>query len=586
VGASELAMAKDKFAQVKSPLGDKLLLRGVQGREELGRPFSYTLDLLSEDESINPSSILGQDMTIKLSLEDESDRCIHGIVTRFSATGSIGRYTRYGAQLRPWIWLLSHTSDCRIFQNETIPDIIKTVFRDLGFTDVDDALTGTYKPLEYVVQYRESAFNFVTRLMERAGIYYFFTHEESKHSLVLADSASAHGPAKGYEEVPYYPPEVNHARDHDHFDGWALEHQFRTGVFAVNDFDFKRPSADLNAKSSSPRDHAKSDLEYYDYPGEYIEVEDGETFAKLALQAHQAEYEQVRGKGNARGLGAGHLFTLKNFKRSDQNREYLIVSVDCKIQVKGYESQGRDSAGSTYEASMLAIDSKADFRLAHATPKPTVAGPQTAIVTGKDGEEIWTDEHGRVKLQFHWDRVGKSNEESSCWVRVAQLWAGSGWGGMYVPRIGQEVVVEFLDGDPDRPLVTGCVYNGNNRPPQELPGKASQSGIKSRSTKGANPDDANEIRFEDKKGEEELFIRAQKDFKEVVKHDHSLVIDGNQKVEVKGEKTELSLTGKYKVDAGKTIDFAATESITLKWGQSRCSSRLPESSSRRARPRC
>jgi type VI secretion system secreted protein VgrG len=550
-------MPKDKFAEIQTPLGKKLLLRSMSGYEELGRPFSYHVELVSEDESITASSVLGQGMTLKLSLEGDSQRCIHGLCTSFMAVGRVGRYALYEAELRPWIWLLSHTSDCRIFQNETIPDIIKTVFRDHGFSDLEDALTETYKPIEYVVQYRETALNFVTRLMERAGIYYFFEHSDGKHTLVLADSQTAHQTASGYEEVPYYPPDSHHAREHDHFDGWTVQEQFRTGVYTINDFDFKRPTADLLAKSTFSRDHAKSDLEIYDYPGEYSEVPDGETNAKVRMQAHQAHYEQTSGTGNARGLNAGNLFTLKDFKRSDQNRQYLIVSLKSRLELKEYESRS-GGQGSSYQASIVAVDSKTDYRLPVQTEKPMVMGPQTAIVTGKEGDEIWTDEFGRVKLKFHWDRKGKGNEDSSCWVRVAQLWAGSGWGSMYIPRVGQEVVVDFLEGDPDRPLVTGRVYNGSNKPPHELPAKAAISGIKSRSTKGGNPDDGNEIRFTDTKGEEELFVQAQKNHKELVKKDRT--------TEIKG-KHETVVTGSYKLESRETVEISAPKSITLKCGE-------------------
>lgn len=556
---------KQKFADVQTPLGDKLLIRGMTGNEELGRPFSYQLELLSEDDSIEGSSVLGKGMTVKISLADESDRCIHGLCTSFAHVGRVGRYARYEAQLRPWVWLLSHSSDCRIFQNETIPDIIKAIFRDHGFSDLEDALTETYKPLEYVVQYRETALNFVTRLMEASGIYYFFKHETGKHTLVLADSQTAHKPAKGCEEIPYYPPDPRYAKENDHFDEWHVEEQFRSGAYAVNDFDFKRPKADLLAKSVFPREHPNSDFELYDYPGEYIEVSDGETLAKVRMQAHQARYEEISGGGNVRGLNTGNLFNLTKFKRSDQNRQYLVVSLRSQLEVKDYESSG-NSRGSSYHASIVAVPSATDYRLSLQTEKPLVMGPQTAIVTGKESDEIWTDEFGRVKVKFHWDRHGKPDENSSCWVRVAQQWAGAGWGSIHIPRVGQEVVVEFLEGDPDRPLVTGSVYNGFNKPPHELPGKASYSGIKSRSTKEGSPDEGNEIRFNDEKGSEELFVHAQRNYVEVVEKDRKTEIKGDSKAEIKGD-SEIEIKGAHSLEAGQKIEISAPMSLTLKCGE-------------------
>jgi type VI secretion system secreted protein VgrG len=266
------------------------------------------------------------------------------------------------------------------------------------------------------------------------------------------------------------------------------------GAYTLNDFDFTRPKASLQAKVAAPRDHAKADMEYYDSPGEYVEVSDGENYAKARLQAWLAQYEQLEGQGNARGLCAGNLFKLSEFPVYDQNREYLIVTTNHVVQNNTRETDS--GSGGTLHAEITAIASRTQYRPALLTPKPMISGPQTAIVVGKAGEEIWTDQHGRVKVQFHWDRLGKSDENSSCWVRVAQVWAGGHWGAMHIPRMGQEVIVEFLEGDPDRPIITGRVYNGDNKPPYDLPANQTQSGLMSRSTKSGNPDNFNELRFE------------------------------------------------------------------------------------------
>jgi type VI secretion system secreted protein VgrG len=431
------------------------------------------------------------------------------------------------------------------------------VFRDHGFTDLRDSLTETYNPLEYVVQYRETALNFVTRLMERAGIYYFFEHEEGKHTLVLADSQTAHVAAKGCEEVPYYPPDGHHAREHDHFDQWRLQEHFRSGVYTLNEYDFKRPRADMLAQSVFPQGYPHSNLELYDYPGEYVEIADGESIAKVRMQSHQARSEQITSDGNVRGLNAGNLFTLRNFKRAEQNREYLIVGLESRLHLKDYESRSGGDA-SSYRASFVSVPSSTDFRLPLQADQPRVMGPQTAVVTGQESEEIWTDEYGRVKVKFAWDRKGTPDENSSCFVRVAQQWAGTGWGSIYIPRVGQEVVVEFLDGDPDRPLVTGTVYNAFNKPPHELPANAAISGVRSRSTKGAAPDEGNEIRFNDEKGNEELFVRAQRDYNEVVENDRKAEIGGD---------SEVRIEGSHSVEAGKTVEISAPMSLKLKCGE-------------------
>lgn len=555
-------MVLDRLAKVVTPLGDSLQLQRLTGREELSRPFSYELQLLSTDPEVKAASLLGQGMTVELELEDEKVRYFHGIVSRFARGGTLGRYAVYRATMRPWLWLLSRTSDCRIFQNTTAPDVIKQIFRDFGLTDFDDALSGTYRTWDYIVQYRETALSFVSRLMEQEGIYYYFRHDSNKHTLVLADGYSAHVAAPGYEEVPYLPPDQHNPRERDHLTAWTVSEQIQPGAYMLNDFDFVRPKANLQSKISAPRDHASGDLEYYDYPGEYVEASDGESYSKARLQALQAECELGAGEGNVRGLSAGNLFKLTRFPLEDQNREYLIVGTSHLIENSTRES---DPSGDVrVEASVDVIESRVQFRAAQLTPKPMISGPQTAIVVGKAGEEIWTDQYGRVKVQFHWDRVGKSDENSSCWVRVAQLWAGGRWGGMHIPRIGQEVIVEFLEGDPDRPIVTGRVYNGDNRPPYDLPANQTQSGIKSRSTKGGNPDNFNELRFEDKKGEEQVYLQAEKNMDALVKNDETLTVNHDRTKTIGNDET-TTVTGfrteTVKKDEKVTIVGSRTENV-------------------------
>ena len=349
----------------------------------------------------------------------------------------------------------------------------------------------------------------------------------------------------------------------------------------LNDFNFQTPKANLLVSRSAPNSHEKADFERYDYPGDYLEKNEGETYARLHLEELNTPYEQATGKGNAKGLTTGSLFGLTGYPIDSENREYLVTATAFSIEGPHYESQGGSGAAELFRGRVAAIDSKCPFRSQCGTPRPTVPGPQTAIVVGKDGEEIWTDEYGRVKVQFHWDRDGKDDENSSCWVRVAQMWAGAKFGAINIPRIGDEVVVDFLEGDPDRPLITGRDYNADNLPPYALPANKTQTGIKSRSSKGGNPDNFNEIRFEDKKGKEELHIQAERDMSTHVKRNQSTSVDGDQTITVTGNQSvtiqgkgkspvhsTTSVTGKHTFDASDTIKIQAPTSITLECGGS------------------
>ncbi|MFC5699307.1 type VI secretion system Vgr family protein [Pseudomonas sp. GCM10022186] len=542
-----------RLVQVSSPLGENVLvLQSLDGSEELGRIFQYELELVSEDPAVKFDQLLGKPMSLALELHDGSRRHFHGIVSRCSQSAGNGQFAGYQVSLRPWLWLLSRTSDCRIFQNRTVPDIIKQVFRDLGFSDFEDALSQTYREWEYCVQYRETSFDFVSRLMEQEGIYYYFRHEKSRHVLVLADAYGAHSTVSDYASVPYYPP-TDEQRERDHFFDWRLAREVQPGSLALNDYDFQRPGARLEVRSSVSRSHAQGDYPLYDYPGEYVQSKDGEHYARTRIEAIQARFERVQLRGKARGLGSGHLFKLTNYPREDQNREYLVVGVRYHITQESAES-GRLEGMLQYESELDCMDAGQTFRPLPQTPHPIVQGPQTALVVGPGGEEIWTDQYGRVKVHFYWDRHDQSNENSSCWMRVSQAWAGKNWGAVQIPRIGQEVIVSFLEGDPDRPIITGRVYNAEQTVPYELPANATQSGVKSRSSKGGSPANFNEIRMEDKKGAEQLFIHAEKnqdievenDETHWVGHDRTKTIDNDETVHVKHDRTET-------VDNNETI---------------------------------
>nr|WP_288454162.1 type VI secretion system tip protein VgrG [uncultured Pseudomonas sp.] len=562
---------QSRMAKVNSPLGENaLVMERLAGNESLGRLFHYELSLASENSSLKLNALLGKPMGLAVQLADGSDRYFHGIVARCSQTAHRGQFASYQVTLKPWLWLLSRTSDCRIFQSKTVPDIVKQVFRDLGFSDFEDALTRSYREWDYCVQYRETSFDFVSRLMEQEGIYYYFRHEQERHVLVLCDAYGAHSTAPGYGRVPFYPLD-DQMRERDHIHDWHLAHEVQPGSLALNDYDFQRPSARLEVRSSIAREHANADYPLYDYPGEYVQSKDGEQYARNRIEAIQAQYEQIRLKGNARGLGSGHLFSLTDYPRDDQNREYLIVDAEYTITQDLYES-GRGSESFQFDSSLTCIDASQVFRPLPLTVQPIVQGPQTAMVVGPKGEEIWTDQYGRVKVHFYWDRHDQSNENSSCWIRVSQNWAGKNWGSIQIPRIGQEVIVSFLEGDPDRPIITGRVYNAEQTVPYDLPANATQSGTKSRSSKGGTPANFNEIRMEDKKGEEQLFIHAEKnqdievenDETHWVGHDRTKTIDNDETVHVKHDRTEtVDNNETITIGVDRTEKVGNNETITI-----------------------
>jgi type VI secretion system secreted protein VgrG len=556
-------MPGTRHATVVTPLNETLLLFSLKGRERLGQPYEYTAELLSETDELDLSALLGKSIQIELDLYDGRRREFNGVVTYFSLLGVRGRYTRYEAIVRPWLWLLTQTTNSRIFQNQSVPEVVKTIFAQHGLNDFVSHLGAEYRTLQYLVQYRESDFHFIQRILEQEGIYYYFTHEAGRHRLVLADSISSHEASPGYESVPYYPPEEGAARERDHIDGWLVSRQIRAGAFAVRDFDFERPSAQLGARLASPRGHAHDHYELYDYPGAFSSRPEAETQANLRLEAAQADFELIRGSGDARGLAAGALFALEKHPRDDQNKQYLLVETHYEISVSGYESVEANAAREC-RCEFVALDAKRTYRPARTIRKPVVEGPQTAIVVGHEGQEIWTDKYGRVKVQFHWDRLGSSNHESSCWVRVSQVWAGSGFGGIHLPRIGQEVIVDFLEGDPDRPIITGRVYNADNMPPYELPAHQTQSGIKSRSSKGGGPGNCNEIRFEDLAGSEEMYIQAEKDQNTRVKNSQSTTVGVNQTESVGANQTlSVGANQTLSVGANRTLSVGANETIAV-----------------------
>lgn len=559
-------MASDRHVELTTPLGkDVLLFHRMTVTEELGRMFHISLDLLSTDDDIALNSVLGGEFSLRLETREGHKRHFHGKAVQFSHVGRYRHYARYVATVRPWLWMLTQTANCKIFQEKSVPDIVKQVFRDQGFTDFKDSLTGSYPERVFTVQYRESDFNFVSRLMEHAGIYYFFEHEASKHTLVMADSYTAHSPADGYAAIAYYPPDEMGRRKEEHFDNVTVAQQVRTGKYKVDSFDFEKPRSDLEGSSVKARSHDHSDFEIYDYTADYAEASDGDDYAKTRLNELQARHEITSAVGDACGIGAGNLFTLENHPRDSLNQEYLILSSTHNVVMEGYETGSATPDLRMRETVRIeGIESSQPFHPEERTEKPAIYGPQTAIVVGKKGEEIWTDEYGRVKLQFHWDRDGKEDENSSCWIRVSQRWAGKQWGGIELPRIGQEVMVHFMNGDPDQPIVTGRVYNEDHKVPYELPANKTQSGIKSRSTLDGTAKNFNEIRFEDKLGEEEIFIQAEKDQNILIKNKHmETVRDSSDHSIQEGRRLTIGATDHIHVKSDRNEKVDGKQSLTV-----------------------
>jgi type VI secretion system secreted protein VgrG len=508
---------------VTTPLGaDKFLLRHFQGQERLSEPFHFTLELISQDNAVDFTQIVGKSLTLTISLASGDKQYINGIVGKFVQSGGDARFARYQADVYPWLWLLTMNSDCRIFQNMTAPDIIKKVFSDAGFTDFTDSLTGTYGTREYCVQYMETHFAFVSRLMEEEGIFYFFTHDSSSHKLVLADDASAYQTCTGLTTATM---QKGLTTAEDIVSSCALEQQVVPGQYKADDYYFVTPSTDLLATASGS-DTSRS---IYEYPGIYTTTSDGETRTSLRLSQLDVPGKSVSGTSYSWAFRPGFKFTLAGHARSDMNTEYVLTSVS---------HSGDQNA--LYTNAFTAIASSVVFRPPRVTPRSLIHGSQTATVVGKAGEEIWTDQYGRIVVQFHWDQVGTNDEKSSCWIRVAQGWAGKQWGNIFIPRIGQEVIVSFLEGNPDRPIVTGCVYNATQTVPYTLPDEQTKSTIKSNSSKGGNG--FNELRFEDKAGSEEVFFQAQKDMNVKVLNDQTITITNNRTVTVQQKDDTLTVS--------------------------------------------
>jgi type VI secretion system secreted protein VgrG len=552
------------FTQDKRPLRvttglgkDALLLERFSGEEGVSTPFHFVLDMLSENPAIAPADMLRKTISVDIEIPGGETRVVHGFVKRFSQLGRRGGLAAYRAEMVPWLWFLSLTNDCRIFQNLSVSDIVSKVFKDLGYSNFTFKLMGPGPKRIYCVQYRESALAFVSRLLEEEGIFYFFEHTSSKHTLVLTDHPSQVPACPDVSKVRMTATQSWQMAEEPLVTGLEVEHSAVTEKIELKDYDFEKPSAGLTAAVAGQQKD-----EVYDYPGGYVVKGDGDRYARLRLEQKEAERELAHGESNVPAFTCGHKFDLTEHPTRALNQSYHLLRVRHSASISNYTT---GTGEYEYSNSFDAIPSGVPYRPPLVTPRALVLGSQTAVVVGPGGEEIYADKYSRVKVQFHWDRQGKKDQNSSCWVRVSSAWAGKNWGMIQIPRMGQEVIVDFLEGNPDQPIITGRVYNADQMPPYALPANMTQSGTLTRSSKGGSAANANEIRFEDKKGSEQLFIHAEKnedhevenDRTDFVGHDETGTIGHDQQLEVKHDRTRkvghdesVSVVGNQAVNAG------------------------------------
>ncbi len=542
------------------PAGE-LAVVGFEASENLSQPYSIEVNLAAPPQvSVDEKGLLGKDALLTMQFGDGTSRFFQGIVSRVARwdAGKGPERQRYRITVVPRLWTLRHIRRSRIFQEMTVPDIVQKVLNE-GRVEHQLSLQGSYRKREYCVQYRESDLDFVSRLLEEEGIFYHFEHTEAGHKMVLNDASVTCSAMSGEASLVFRDPSRLVAGS-ESVHALAARTEVQPGAVVLRDFNFVQPGLDLTTDSKAEGgEHA---LEIYDYPARYEEPGVGKALAKIRMEELRARVEVMTGSSNCRRLLTGHTFKLAEHPVGGFNRKYLLLSVrhvGKQPEVLTVEQTMSDSKEG-YRNEFLCMPAQVPYRPPRNTPRPTIAGAQTAIVVGPAGEEIHTDEHGRIKVQFHWDREGQNNDRSSCWIRVSQAWAGQGWGALYLPRIGHEVVVEFLEGDPDRPIVTGSVYNGENPTPIVLPDHKTQSTLRSSSSLGSNG--FNELRFEDAAGRELVFMHAQKDLNIVVENDKTQQVGGNETLLVKKDRSR-TIEGNQALEVKKNDDSVIGGNQTL-----------------------
>lgn len=561
---------------------DTLLFASLGGSEALGELFTYTIKLKTPDTLnlgyVSPAAnlplkpMVGKDLCVSIELDDGGKRHISGLVTAARVVGHEGRSVTYELRMEPWLKLLTHTSDYKAFQNKTVVDILDEVLGEYPYP-VEKRLVENYPVRAWQAQYGETDFDFLQRLMQEWGIYWWFEHSEDSHTLVLADAISAHHACPDSPAVEWHQEGLKLDKEFIHT--ITANESLRTGQWVLDDFDFKKPRSLLANTVAEPRETGHANYEHYEWPGDYFDKGEGEMLTRIRMEAQRSPGSRVLGGGNIRTLMTGYTFTLMNHPTAELNQEYLLVQTTLLVQDNAQHS-GQDQHF-TFSTSFELHPTSEVYRPQRTISKPHTKGPQSAIVTGPAGQEIWTDQYGRVKVQFGWDRYGKRDENSSCWIRVSYPWAGKGFGMIQIPRIGQEVLVDFKNGDPDLPIIVGRTYNQDTMPPWGLPGAASQSGIFSHSLKGG-PTNGNMLRFDDKTGAEEVKFHAEKDLNTTVKNnethtvnaDRTKTIIHNEITKVHIDRTE-DVFGKHTETIKGNRDITVTEgnrTVTVKTGTS------------------
>ncbi|MGW1443519.1 type VI secretion system Vgr family protein [Serratia rhizosphaerae] len=549
----------------------------LSGVEEVSSSFELQVMLLSTDARLDRRVMLGQPITLTIPTQGvlSAPRYLNGKVTSVnvhSADINGARYAVYTLTMESDLWPLKRDRNQRIFQNQRVPDIVRTVLGEYG-VQVEEQLSGSYRSWEYCVQYQESSYDFISRLMELEGIYFFFRHEADKHTLVLHDAPQQHQPFSGYEVIPYHATPSGGSTGEQGIGQWAISERVTPGIYSIDDYDFRKPNAWLFQARQNPSSPQPGQIDYYDWPGHFVEHGDGEFYARVRQEEWQAEHQRINATATALGIVPGCTFTLLNPPFASDNGEYLVLSARYDLEENSYASGGDEAV---HRIEMTVIPADTPYRSPQRTPWPRTHGPQTARVVGPQGESIWTDKYGRVKVKFHWDRQAKGDETSSGWVRVSSAWAGQGFGGVQIPRVGDEVVIDFINGDPDRPMVTGRVYNEASMPPWALPAGATMMGFMTRSKDG-HSDNSSHLFFEDKAGSEMVQLHAEKDMNISVENDKTVAIDGNrtttiqkkQKDEVIGDATFIYHgTRTTTVTKKETKTFEDGEKVTITNGRS------------------
>ncbi|SFH97246.1 type VI secretion system secreted protein VgrG [Pseudomonas syringae] len=565
-----------KFKNLANP-EQELLLESFRGTEGLSRAYQFDLLLVCQDSGVELKSMMGQHVVIEIELADGSPRYIAGYLTRFASGGSDGGMAKYTATLNPWFSMLKNRFDTRIFQGNTVEEVVTQVFAMCtAFSKHEFRLSKPLKRYTYITQYRESDFNFVQRLLEEEGMFYYFEHTAEGHTMIICDDSTTLVPLPEQPQIRFHSASVTETADS--ITDWNGDRRLQSGKMAVQTFDYRQPNNRLPVTMNSLNQQGDvENFEVYDFPGQYTHgtYDEGEALLRLRVEALELRGKSFRGASNCRAMKPGYTFELLQHYDHDQgspeDRQFLLVLIDSE----GHNNYLNGQQAS-YRNTFSCVRKKIVFRPQLTTNRSVISGPHTAIVVGPPGEEIFTDELGRVKIQFHWDRKGEHNDKSSCWVRVAQSGASGGFGSIQIPRVGDEVVVVFLDGNPDRPLVMGSLYNSQNTPPWSLPANKTQSGFLTRSAKG-DGGTANFFRFEDKAGAEQVIMHAERNMDTEIELDETHQVGNNRKVEVGGTNTEIIQNDTLiKVEKGsltitvdkQSIDISAMTEITLTVGSS------------------